>query len=92
MSLLADEDLVIEEELTNHLIFLNEKYVIHSVYMMTRFSAATFLDSFESEYGQTAESIWTAFMLTCRTMYPGYPNRLKGNRGFCLPLTDGTIS
>lgn len=43
----------------------------------TRFSTATFIDSFGETYGKSVEGVFLAFVTNGCTIYTGYPNGLE---------------
>lgn len=58
-------------------MFLEEKGVLHIVDTAARFSAATFLDSNGSYFGQSVQGICPAFVVMRCLAYTGYPNQLR---------------
>ena len=76
-TLSSGEELIFGEELSIDLMFIDSEAILHIVDTATRFSAAVFL----REYGQSVEGIWLAFIEVWRTMYAGYPNRLRADAG-----------
>ncbi len=81
VTLPTEESLVFGDELSLDLMWIDGKAVLHIVDTATRFSAATFLDSNGSTYGQSVEGVWMAFTHTWCTMYTGYPNRMRTDQG-----------
>lgn len=62
-------------------MFIDNKAILHAIDTATRFSAAICLDYEGRKYNQSVEGIWTAFVMKCCTMYPGYPNRMRTDQG-----------
>jgi len=77
----SEDEIVFGEELSIDLMFIDGKAILHIVDTATRFSAATFLDPPNAEYGQSVNGVWLAFLETWCTLYTGYPNRLRTDFG-----------
>lgn len=83
-SIPSEEELVFGDELSIELMFFDGKVVLHIVEITARLSAATFIDSFWETYGQSVEGVWTAFVTIWCTIYTGYPNRVRTDKGSTL--------
>jgi hypothetical protein len=75
------EDIEFEDELSIDLMFIDGQAVLHVVDTVTRFSAATYLDSHNGSFGQSVEGVWLALIETWFTLYTGYSNRLRIDAG-----------
>jgi hypothetical protein len=82
------EDIVLGDELSINLMFIDGQTVLHVIDTATRFSAATFLDSHNGSFGQSGEGVWLALIETWFTLYTGYPNRLRIDAGIYSLLPD----
>jgi hypothetical protein len=78
------EDIVFGDELSIDLMFIDGQAVLHVVDTATRFSAVTFLDSYNGSFGQSVEGVWLALIQTWFTLYTGYPTRLRIDAGSIL--------
>lgn len=79
-TLSTEENPVLGEVFSAYLMFLDEDAVLHVVDTATRFSEATFLDK-STEYTQSVESVWLAFLETWCTQCSGIPDRLRTDAG-----------
>lgn len=61
----------------------------HVVGTAASFTAATFLDSNKSEYGQSVNGVWLEFVTTCSYIYKGYHNWLRNIKAMFLFPNDG---
>jgi hypothetical protein len=80
-SIPTEDAMVFGEELSIDLMWVYGGAVLHIIDTATRFSSSTFLDKYNSNYGQSVDGIWTAFIETWCTAYTGYPNRLRTDAG-----------
>lgn len=74
--------LVFGDDISDDLMFLNDKASLKVIDTATRFSSATILDIHESNYGQSTEEVWVASMKCWCTMYTTYPPRIRFDQGF----------
>lgn len=65
-------------------MFLDGKAVLHIIDTVTRFLAATFLDTYGAKFGQSVEGIWLVFVMTWCNIYTEYLNKLKTDQGSVL--------
>lgn len=63
------------------LMFRDGNAVLHIVDTAAHFSAACLLEHVGENFGQCVEGIWMAFLTIWCTMYTGYPNRMRTNKG-----------
>ena len=69
------DGIVFNQKLAIDLMFLNKQPVLHVVDTQTHFSAAMFLRE------QSTDAVWNAFLYCWATLYIGYPERLRVDRG-----------
>lgn len=81
VSLSLEENLVFNYELSTVLMLFDGKAVFHVVDKATRFSAFTFLNAHNENYGQSVYGARLAFIMIWCTLYTGYINQLGTGQG-----------
>lgn len=80
----TEDNFVFGEELSMDLMFLDCKEVLYIVDTATHLSSATFVDENGTNYGQSVQGVWIAFVMNWCTMYIGYQNLLSTDQGSIL--------
>jgi hypothetical protein len=75
------DKLVLGDELSIDLTWIERNSVLHAVNTATRFSATTYLDTNGADYGQGVDGIWSALVDCWVATYSGYPNKLRTDAG-----------
>lgn len=75
---IPDSDIVFTQELEIDVMFLEEKVVLHVVYIATHFNETIFIP------GRTVYHIWMAFIGCWVTLYYGFFNNLRTDQGSIL--------
>lgn len=81
VSVPSEDELVFGSKLSQDIMFLKGKAVLHVVHTATHFLAETFLDSHGPNFGQSAQEIRLSFVMTLCLDYADYPDRLRTGQG-----------
>lgn len=74
----SKKNLVLDDELSLDFMFLNGKATLYIVDTATYFSAAEkVLNAHCTNYRESVQGVCIAFVMTRRTLYTKYPNRLR---------------